>query len=98
MKDGLDSQIQRALDIVRVVGNEAVHTMDLKDDRQTAAKLFELVNLIAYDRITRPNTVEAHFSGLPSVGARRRRLIAGRRMLRGTWVECLVCQLSYLRQ
>ena len=65
--DGLDAQIQRALDIVRVVGNEAVHpgTMDLKDDRQTAAKLFELVNLIAYDRITRPNTVQALFSGLP---------------------------------
>jgi hypothetical protein len=68
VKDGLDAQIQRALDIVRVVGNEAVHpgTMDLKDDRQTAAKLFELVNLIAYDRITRPKTVEALFSGLPS--------------------------------
>jgi hypothetical protein len=77
VKDGLDAQIQRALDIVRVVGNEAVHpgTMDLKDDRQTAAKLFELVNLIAYDRITRPNTVEALFSGLPSdkIAARKTR-------------------------
>jgi Domain of unknown function (DUF4145) len=67
VKDGLDAEIQRALDIVRVVGNEAVHpgTMDLKDDRETAAKLFELVNLIAYDRITRPKTVQALFSGLP---------------------------------
>ena len=44
VKKGLDTEIQRALDIVRVVGNEAVHpgAMDLKDGRETAAKLFEL--------------------------------------------------------
>jgi hypothetical protein len=67
VKKGLDTEIQRALDIVRVVGNEAVHpgAMDLKDDRETAAKLFELVNLIAYDRITRPKSVAALFSTLP---------------------------------
>jgi hypothetical protein len=44
---------------VRVIGNEAVHPgeMDLKDDRETAAKLFELVNYIAYDRVTLPRKV-----------------------------------------
>jgi hypothetical protein len=56
VRDGLDVRVQQALDIVRVVGNEAVHpgTMDLKDDRETAAKLFGLVNRIAHDTITIP--------------------------------------------
>lgn len=68
VKDGLDSKIQKALDIVRVIGNEAVHpgTMDIKDDRDTAAKLFELVNLIAYNRITQPKEIAALFDGLPA--------------------------------
>jgi hypothetical protein len=67
VKDGLDSHIQQALDIVRVVGNEAVHPgeLDLRDDRETAAKLFELVNLIAEDCITRPKRVQALFERLP---------------------------------
>jgi Domain of unknown function (DUF4145) len=40
VKGGLDSRVQKALDIVRVIGNEAVHpgTMDLRDDQKTAAK------------------------------------------------------------
>ena len=46
VKAGLDPKIQKALDIVRVIGNECVHpgTMDLRDDREIAAKLFVLVN------------------------------------------------------
>jgi predicted RNA-binding Zn-ribbon protein involved in translation (DUF1610 family) len=65
--DGLDARIQRALDIVRVIGNESVHpgTIDMKDDRATAAKLFELVNRIAYDRITHPKEIDALYANLP---------------------------------
>jgi len=46
---GLNPLIQQALDVVRVVGNEAVHpgTIDIKDGRDTALRLFELVNAIA---------------------------------------------------
>jgi uncharacterized protein YuzE len=67
VKDGLDPDVQRALDVVRVVGNDAVHPgeMDLKDDRETAAKLFELVNYIADDRITRPRKIAALYSSIP---------------------------------
>ena len=55
-KRGLDAHVQQALDIVRVVGNNAVHPgqIDLRDDRDTAIKLFELVNEIAEELITRP--------------------------------------------
>jgi hypothetical protein len=64
---GLPVPIQKALDIVRVVGNEAVHpgTIDLKDDRDTAIKLFGLINLIAEDRITRPKQIDEFYSSLP---------------------------------
>lgn len=56
VRKGLDVQIQKALDLVRVIGNNAVHpgNLDLRDDKPTATKLFHLVNMIAYDRITRP--------------------------------------------
>lgn len=67
VKDGLDVGVQQALDVVRVVGNEAVHPgeLDLKDDRETAAKLFELVNYIAEDRISRPTKLAALYSTIP---------------------------------
>jgi len=64
---GLPPQIQQALDIVRVVGNNAVHPgqIDLKDDAETASRLFELINLIAQVMITQPKDVEALYSKLP---------------------------------
>jgi hypothetical protein len=64
---GLNPMVQQALDIVRVVGNEAVHpgTMDLKDDRDTALRLFELVNSIADQMISHPKNVKAMYSKLP---------------------------------
>ena len=67
VKDGLNPRVQRALDIVRVIGNEAVHpgTIDLRDDRETAAKLFNLVNHIAHDRITHPKEIDALYATLP---------------------------------
>lgn len=68
VKDGLDVRVKQALDIVRVVGNEAVHpgTMDLRDNRETAAKLFDLVNRIAYDTISHPKELKALMASLPS--------------------------------
>lgn len=65
---GLKPEIQRALDIVRVVGNEAVHpgTIDLNDDRGTAGTLFSLVNRIAYDMISHPKEIAALYNELPA--------------------------------
>jgi hypothetical protein len=57
---GLPAQVQQALDIVRVVGNNAVHPgqIDLQDDIGIANNLFGLVNLIADVMITQPKHIE----------------------------------------
>jgi hypothetical protein len=65
---GLSVQIQQALDIVRVIGNEAVHPgqIDLNDDPATAASLFELVNLIIEERISEPKRRAEMYAKLPA--------------------------------
>jgi Domain of unknown function (DUF4145) len=67
VKKGLDVRIQRALDVVRVIGNEAVHpgSLDLKDDRDTANELFKVVNLIVERMITQEKHVAEMYSTLP---------------------------------
>jgi hypothetical protein len=64
---GLHVHIQRALDIVRVIGNNAVHPghIDLKDDHATATELFALVNVIVDAMITQPKKIEALYASLP---------------------------------
>ena len=68
VKKGLSPIIQKSLDVVRVIGNEAVHpgTLDLRDDRDVASKLFRLVNLITDRMITYPKQVNEMFDGLPA--------------------------------
>jgi hypothetical protein len=67
VKKGLDPKVQQALDVVRVVGNNAVHPgqIDLKDDRETAVSLFGLVNLVAEVMISTPKAVQEAYDGLP---------------------------------
>jgi hypothetical protein len=64
---GLDPRVQQALDVVRVVGNDAVHpgAIDLRDDRATAERLFGLVNLIVERMISYPKHVDALYATLP---------------------------------
>lgn len=63
----IKTQIQKALDTVRVIGNESVHPgeMDLRDDRDTALALFRIVNLIVETEITEPKRLEALYASLP---------------------------------
>jgi hypothetical protein len=67
VRNGLDSRVQQALDVVRVIGNNAVHpgSIDLRDDRDTAQKLFGLVNLIVEIMISQPKHVKEMYESLP---------------------------------
>ena len=64
---GLDPDIQKALDSIRVIGNEAVHpgTLDISDDCETVLLLFDLLNLIAEKMITHKKKVALAYSKLP---------------------------------
>ena len=65
--DGLDPRTQKALDYVRVIGNNAVHPgqIDIKDDRAAAETLFMLLNLIAEKLISQPKHVDEVYASLP---------------------------------
>jgi hypothetical protein len=68
VKKGLNPLVQKSLDVVRVIGNEAVHpgVIDLRDDRATAERLFDLVNIVAEQMITHPRSVQEMYEKLPS--------------------------------
>ena len=63
---GLDPQIQQALDIVRVTGNNAVHPGKIVfNDITDVQPLFDLVNIIAEVLITRPKRIQGLYNSLP---------------------------------
>ena len=65
---GLNPLVQQSLDLVRVIGNDAVHpgVIDIKDDRKTAERLFDLVNLVAEQMISHPKSVKEMYEKLPA--------------------------------
>ena len=67
VKNGMPVEVQKALDVVRVVGNNAVHPgeINLNDTPEIASKLFGLLNFIVQDRISRPRELEALYEIIP---------------------------------
>ncbi|MGB9956855.1 DUF4145 domain-containing protein [Haloferax prahovense] len=66
-KGRIDSRIQQALDSVRVTGNDMVHAGEIyeDDDRDTALRLFDLVNIIVRLTITEERLIEEAYSEIP---------------------------------
>lgn len=64
---GISKDIQKALDSVRVIGNDAVHPgeLDLKDDVSTAIILFKLINYIVETQISSKKEIDAIYAVLP---------------------------------
>lgn len=66
-KGEIDERVQQALDAVRITGNDYVHAGEIysSDDRDTALRLFELVNIIVQLTITREKLIEEAYSEIP---------------------------------
>jgi len=66
VSDGLSPKIQQALDLLRVIGNNAVHPgqINLDDDSTIAFKLFHILNFIVDEMITKPKELELLYSDI----------------------------------
>ncbi|MDA3788485.1 MAG: DUF4145 domain-containing protein [Desulfobacula sp.] len=63
---GLPTQVQKALDVVRVTGNNAVHPGQIDtNDVDIASSLFPLVNVIVEYMIDMPNRISGLYEALP---------------------------------
>lgn len=68
VKKGLPVGVQKSLDIVRVVGNKAVHPGQIAfdvEDVKTAEMLFNLVNIIVDRLISEPSRLKELYEVLP---------------------------------
>ena len=67
VKKGLPVKVQQSLDIVRVIGNNAVHPgqIDLNDTPETTEQMFGLVNIITDVMISQPKEIEKLYQNLP---------------------------------
>jgi hypothetical protein len=72
VRKGLGVEIQQALDIVRVVGNNAVHPgeISLDDTPELCLMMFELLNMIVQRLIVEPQKLTQLYSALPDSSLR----------------------------
>ncbi len=68
VRRGLDPQVQKAMDVLRVVGNNAVHpgVIDLEQDDELLPALFGLLNLVVEQVIARPKHIASLYGALPA--------------------------------
>lgn len=64
---GLDSRVQKAMDTLRVVGNNGAHPgeINLNENREKVIKMFDIINFIAQKMITEPSELDRFFDDLP---------------------------------
>ncbi len=64
--NGLPDKVQKSLDVVRVIGNNAVHPGQIDtDDPEVAGKLFILLNIITDYMVSMPNRIDSMYAELP---------------------------------
>ena len=75
VKVGLPESVLKAMDAVRIIGNNAVHPgqLDMDDNAEIAAKLFRLINFIAEKTLTDAREVDEIYEGLPDSQKRKNR-------------------------
>ena len=63
----LRPEVQKACDIIRITGNNAVHPgkLDIKDNADIVAASFDLIYVIVDELITRPKTMAALMNRMP---------------------------------
>ena len=68
---GLGRRVRDSMDILRVVGNNAVHPgeIDFEDNREISLGLFRMINFVVDKAIAEPNHVDSIYAQLPE-GAR----------------------------
>ena len=67
VRKGLDADVQKAFDTVRIIGNHSVHPgqIDFQDDEKTARSLFDLVNVIVDSMISQKRKIREMYDNLP---------------------------------
>lgn len=67
VQKGLDPQVQKMMDVLRVVGNESVHPgqIDLEADGDFLPALFNVLNIIVEQIIARPKHIDELYAMLP---------------------------------
>ncbi len=73
VEKGLPVKIQKALDILRVIGNASVHPgqIDMKDNIEVAILLFGLLNTIVSVMITNPKEIDKLYKIIPETKRKR---------------------------
>lgn len=65
--NGLPSSLQKSMDAIRVIGNEAVHPgqINVDDNKEIASALFKLMNIIVEKMIVEPRQIDEIYNILP---------------------------------
>ncbi|MWV62983.1 DUF4145 domain-containing protein [Helicobacter saguini] len=72
-KKTIDKYLQKALDSVRVIGNNAVHPneLDMKDNKEIATRLFNIINYIAEKTFADRKRIDEIYNILPENAKRK---------------------------